>query len=81
MLVVPRKRIPGLSDKTKGIFERVEWVWNMCVVWCDKNIIIHNGIIMMNLSFPNYWKIFKEKDEYSEKEPTPLLFICVLPTS
>ena len=53
----------------------------MCVVWCDKNINIHNGIIMMNLSFPNYWKNFKEKDEYSEKEPTPLLFILVLPIS
>lgn len=53
----------------------------MCVVWCDKNIIIHNGIIMMNLSFPNYWKNCKEKDEYSEKEPTPLLFILVLPIS
>ena len=83
MSVVLQLRIPALSHKTKDIFERVTWIWNMCDNWCYKNRIIHDEISMMNLSFCNYWVLcvcvcvcFKRKTN-TVRTYSPFIYTCL----
>lgn len=74
---MPWLRIPAGSYKTKGIFERATWIWNMCDNWCYKNRIIHDEISMMNLSFHNYWVFFLKRKINTVRTYSSSIYTCL----